>query len=101
MINKHETIYQELTPEEIREQYGLQIDEDLEKYVKHINFQSKGRRIKIIYKKEGEENGWRMNVNEVRQLLGMPKYEFTEREVIAALEEYNNNNSIKIILVEE
>lgn len=98
MINKHETIYQELTPEEIREQYGLQIDEDLEKYVKHINFQSKGRRIKIIYKKEGEEY---MNVNEVRQLLGMPKYEFTEREVIAALEEYNNNNSIKIILVEE
>jgi len=52
-----EVIYQELTPEEIREQYGLQIDEDLEKYVKHINFQSKGRRIKIIYKKEGEENG--------------------------------------------
>ena len=98
MINKHETIYQELTPEEIREQYGLQINEDLEKYVKHINFQSKGRRIKIIYKKEGEEY---MNVNEVRQLLGMPKYEFTEREVIAALEEYNNNNSIKIILVEE
>ena len=98
MINKHETIYQELTPEEIREQYGLQIDEDLEKYVKHINFQSKGRRIKIIYKKEGEEY---MNVNEVRQLLGMPKYEFTEREVIAALEEYNNNNLTKIILVEE
>mgnify|MGYP000861370405 FL=1 len=57
MINKHETIYQELTPEEIREQYGLQIDEDLEKYVKHINFQSKGRRIKIIYKKEGENDG--------------------------------------------
>lgn len=25
----------------------------------------------------------------------MPKYEFTEREVIGALEEYNNNNSIK------
>ena len=25
MINKHETIYQELTPDEIREQYGLQI----------------------------------------------------------------------------
>lgn len=57
MINKHETIYQELTPEEIRELYGLQIDEDLEKYVRHINLQSKGRKIKIIYKKEGEENG--------------------------------------------
>ena len=42
-----------------------------------------------------------MNVNEVRQLLGMPKYEFTEREVIAALAEYNKKNSTKIILVEE
>ena len=58
MINKHETIYQELTPEEIRDQYGLELDEDLEKYVKHINLQSKGKKIKIIYKKEGEENGW-------------------------------------------
>ena len=57
MKNKHETLYQELTPEEIRELYGLQIDEDLEKYVKHINLQSKGKKIKIIYKKEGEENG--------------------------------------------
>ena len=57
MINKHETIYQELTPEEIREQYGLQIDEDLEKYVKKINLQSKGRKIRIVYKKEGEKNG--------------------------------------------
>lgn len=56
MINKHETIYQELTPEEIRELYGLQIDEDLEKYVRHINLQSKGKKIKIIYK-EGEKNG--------------------------------------------
>jgi hypothetical protein len=57
MINKHETIYQELTPKEIRDQYGLELDEDLEKYVKHINLQSKGKKIKIIYKKEGEENG--------------------------------------------
>ena len=56
MINKHETIYQELTPEEIREQYGLQIEEDLEKYVKKINLQSKGRKIKIVYKKGGEKN---------------------------------------------
>lgn len=58
MINKHETIYQELTPEEIREQYGLELDEDLEKYVRQINSQSKGKRIKIIYKKGGEKNGW-------------------------------------------
>lgn len=57
MINKHETIYQELTPDEIRELYGLQIDEDLEKYVRHINLQSKGRKIRIVYKKEGEKNG--------------------------------------------
>lgn len=56
MINKHETIYQELTSDEIRELYGLQIDEDLEKYVKKINLQSKGRKIKIVYKKEGEKN---------------------------------------------
>ena len=42
-----------------------------------------------------------MNLKEVRQLLGMPKYEFTEREVIAALAEYNKKNSTKIILVEE
>ena len=56
MINKHETIYQELTPDEIRERYGLQIDEDLEKYVKKINLQSKGRKIKIIYKKGGGKN---------------------------------------------
>ena len=55
MINKHETIYQELTPEEIREQYGLELDEDLEKYVRQINSQSKGKRIKIIYKKGGEK----------------------------------------------
>mgnify|MGYP001642648280 FL=1 len=58
MINKHETIYQELTPDEIRELYGLQIDEDLEKYVRRINFQSKGRKIRIVYKKEGEKNDW-------------------------------------------
>lgn len=58
MINKHETIYQELTPDEIRELYGLQIDEDLEKYVRHINLQSKGKKIKIIYKKGGGKNDW-------------------------------------------
>ena len=58
MINKHETIYQELTPEEIRDQYGLELDEDLEKYVRHINLQSKGRKIKIIYKKGGGKNDW-------------------------------------------
>ena len=59
MINKHETIYQELTPKEIRDQYGLELDEDLQKYVKQINLQSKGKKIKIIYNnKEGEKNEW-------------------------------------------
>ena len=33
-----------------------QIDEDLEKYVKKINLQSKGKKIKIIYKKGGGKN---------------------------------------------
>ena len=56
MINKCETIYQELTPKEIRDQYGLELDEDLEKYVKKVNLQSKGRKIKIVYKKGGEKN---------------------------------------------
>lgn len=57
MMNKDEKIYQELTPKEIRDQYGLELDEDLEKYVRQINSQSKGKRIKIIYKKGGEKNG--------------------------------------------
>ena len=56
-MNKDEKIYQELTPKEIRDQYGLELDEDLEKYVRQINSQSKGKRIKIIYKKGGEKNG--------------------------------------------
>lgn len=48
--------YEELTPKQIIEKYGLEIDEDLEKFVRKINFQSKGKRIKIIYKKEGEKS---------------------------------------------
>lgn len=42
-----------------------------------------------------------MNLHEIRILLGMPKYEFTIQQVIAALEEYNDSNSTKIILIEE
>lgn len=42
-----------------------------------------------------------MNLNEVRQLLGMPKYQYTVKQVIEALEEYNKDNLKKIILVEE
>ena len=41
-----------------------------------------------------------MNLKEVRQLLGMPKYEFTVQQVIAALEEYNKSNLTNIILIE-
>ncbi len=48
--------YEKLTPKQIREKYGLEIDEDLEKYVKNINLQSKGRKIEIIYKKGGVKN---------------------------------------------
>ena len=42
-----------------------------------------------------------MNLNEIRQLLGMPKYQYSVKQVIQALVEYNKNNSTKIILVEE
>lgn len=50
--------YEKLTPKQIREEYGLESDEDLQKYVKNINWQSKGKKIKIIYNnKEGEKNG--------------------------------------------
>ena len=48
--------YEELTPKQIRESYGLEIDEDLEKFVRNINSQSKGKKIKIIYKKGGVKN---------------------------------------------
>ena len=48
--------YEELTPKQIRESYGLEIDEDLEKFVRNINSQSKGKKIKIIYKKGGGKN---------------------------------------------
>ena len=48
--------YEKLTPKQIRKLYGLESDEDLQKYVKNINLQSKGKKIKIIYKKEGERN---------------------------------------------
>ncbi len=40
-----------LTPEEIREIYGLQEDEDLYKFVKQVNNSSKGSRITIIKEK--------------------------------------------------
>lgn len=42
-----------LTPEEIREIYGLQEDEDLYKFIKELNNTSKGTRI-VIISKEGD-----------------------------------------------
>ena len=42
-----------------------------------------------------------MNLNEIRQLLGMPKDQYSEEEVTAALKEYNKNFSTKIILIRE
>ena len=41
-----------------------------------------------------------MSMAEVRKLLAMPKYQYSEKQVLAALKEYNNNSK-KIILVEE
>lgn len=42
-----------------------------------------------------------MSMAEVRKLLAMPKYQFTDKQVVAALEEYNKSNCTNIILVEE
>lgn len=42
-----------------------------------------------------------MSMAEIRKILGMPKYKYSEKQLIADLKEYNNNNSKKIILVEE
>ena len=42
-----------------------------------------------------------MSMAEVRQILGMPKYQYSEKQVRQALVEYNKNNFKKIILVEE
>ena len=42
-----------------------------------------------------------MNMVEIRKLLGMPKFQYSEKEVIAALEEYNKNFSTNIILIRE
>lgn len=44
-----------LTPEEIREMYGLEKEEDLYKFVKRVNNISKGTRI-VIINQEGDKN---------------------------------------------
>ena len=48
--------YQEfLTPEELREAYDLEKDEDLVEFVRKINALSKGRKI-VILSQDGDHN---------------------------------------------
>lgn len=51
-MSKHEEF---LSPEEIREMYGLEKEEDLYKFVKQVNSISKGTRI-VIINQEGDKN---------------------------------------------
>lgn len=44
-----------LSPQEIREMYGLEEDEDLEKFIEKVNATSKGSKI-VILSKEGDNN---------------------------------------------
>ena len=44
-----------LTPAEIRKMYGLEYDEDLQKFIEKVNATSKGSRITII-KEKGDNN---------------------------------------------
>ena len=50
MKRDYNSQYEEyMTPEEIREMYSLEYDENLEKFVNKINKLSKGKRIVIYY----------------------------------------------------
>lgn len=50
MKRDYNSQYEEyMTPEEIREMYSLEYDENLEKFVDKVNKLSKGRRIVIYY----------------------------------------------------
>ena len=51
-MSKYEEV---LTPEEIREMYGLELEEDIYKFVKRVNATSKGSKI-VILSKEGDNN---------------------------------------------
>lgn len=82
MMNKDEKSYQELSPNEIREQ-------------------SKGKKKKISIKEVIKMNEEYMSMAEVRKLLAMPKYEFTDKQVREALKQYNKSNDTNIILIEE
>lgn len=44
-----------LTPDEVRQMYGLEKDEDIYKFVKKVNNTSKGSRITII-KEKGDKH---------------------------------------------
>ena len=52
-MEKHD--YQEfLTPEELREAYDLEKDEDLVEFVRKINMLSKGSKIRIIEESQSQ-----------------------------------------------
>ena len=53
-MSKHER-EEFLTAEEIRQMYGLEKDEDLQKFVNRVNATSKGSRITII-KEKGDKH---------------------------------------------
>ena len=42
-----------------------------------------------------------MSMAELRKFLAMPKYQFTDKQVIEALKQYNKSNYTNIILIEE
>lgn len=53
-MSKHE--HEEfLSPQEIRKMYGLEQNEDLQKFINRVNATSKGSKI-VILSKEGEQN---------------------------------------------
>lgn len=51
-MSQHEEF---LTPAEIRKMYGLEYDEDLQKFIEKVNATSKGSKI-VILSKEGDNN---------------------------------------------
>ena len=51
-MSKYEEV---LTPEEIREMYGFELEEDIYKFVNRVNSTSKGSRIVILIQ-DGDNN---------------------------------------------
>ena len=46
-----------LTPQELRETYGLEEDEDLMEFIRKINALSKGTKIRIIEESQSQSQG--------------------------------------------